>query len=424
MTDSTRRHRDPSPGAQRKRSHQSDDADERRVRRRSDDYGHNLGKPRGRSRSPHDLGGTHPHSRPRSSTHHHGNHHRSRHASAASRQAYEKPLPFNVRQLSRSADIDIFRPLFARYLDVQKRIDITTLDERELRGRWKSFVGKWNNAELAEGWYRPETFHDVMVDSWAAGNGLHGEQAQDTGDRPSSHERRSDCSVGKLGNTHDAMHGDGDHDADAKFRRREDTGSRSRNTEEEDEEDDDYGPTLPNQTGSNNTTTKSGSLWQTKHGPVIPTIADLTLRRELEASDLQDARDQLRRDRRADRALQKERLEDLAPRADAGSHARRLEKRQDARQANAAFAGARSANEVPEIADADLLGAEGGGVEEYRRMRREAERRKTEREVRREEILRARREEREERVREYRAREAHTVDMLREMARSRFGGSL
>ena len=31
------------------------------------------------------------------------------------------------------------------YLDIQKQIDIDTLDETEVKGRWKSFVGKWYN---------------------------------------------------------------------------------------------------------------------------------------------------------------------------------------------------------------------------------------------------------------------------------------
>ena len=33
--------------------------------------------------------------------------------------------------------------MFALYLDIQKQIDIEELDEREVKGRWKSFVGKW-----------------------------------------------------------------------------------------------------------------------------------------------------------------------------------------------------------------------------------------------------------------------------------------
>jgi hypothetical protein len=39
--------------------------------------------------------------------------------------------------------MDALRPLFALYLDVQKQLDLDELDEREYKGRWKSFVGKW-----------------------------------------------------------------------------------------------------------------------------------------------------------------------------------------------------------------------------------------------------------------------------------------
>lgn len=33
--------------------------------------------------------------------------------------------------------------MFALYLDIQKQIYIDDLDEKEMKGRWKSFVGKW-----------------------------------------------------------------------------------------------------------------------------------------------------------------------------------------------------------------------------------------------------------------------------------------
>lgn len=36
-----------------------------------------------------------------------------------------------------------YKPLFQSYLDIQKQINIEDLDERELKGRWKSFVGRW-----------------------------------------------------------------------------------------------------------------------------------------------------------------------------------------------------------------------------------------------------------------------------------------
>ena len=88
-----------------------------------------------------------------------------------------KALPLKARPLHKD-DLSGHRQLFALYLDVQKQIDAEDLDDRELRGRWKSFVKKWcgpftirnkavlenlmltfmrNNGDLAEGWYDPET---------------------------------------------------------------------------------------------------------------------------------------------------------------------------------------------------------------------------------------------------------------------------
>ena len=76
---------------------------------------------------------------------------------------------------------------------------------------------------------------------------------------------------------------------------------------------------------------------------------------------------------------------------------------------------------MEEVPESDLLGAEGGGIEEFRKQKREMDRKKNEREVRREEVLRARREEREERIREYRAKEEKTMSGLVALAKARFG---
>lgn len=51
-------------------------------------------------------------------------------------------LPLGAAFLSKS-DMSRYKTLFAMYLDIQKNIDVEDLDERELKGRWKSFVGKW-----------------------------------------------------------------------------------------------------------------------------------------------------------------------------------------------------------------------------------------------------------------------------------------
>ncbi|KAI9655422.1 MAG: hypothetical protein M1829_000658 [Trizodia sp. TS-e1964] len=47
--------------------------------------------------------------------------------------------------------------MFALYLDIQKQLILEELDPDEVRGRWKSFVGRWNRGDLAEGWYDPST---------------------------------------------------------------------------------------------------------------------------------------------------------------------------------------------------------------------------------------------------------------------------
>lgn len=53
-----------------------------------------------------------------------------------------KELPLNSRHLTKH-DFKTFKPMFALYLDIQKGKDMEELDDKEVRGRWKSFVGKW-----------------------------------------------------------------------------------------------------------------------------------------------------------------------------------------------------------------------------------------------------------------------------------------
>lgn len=63
-------------------------------------------------------------------------------------------LPFNSLELS-SKEFARYRSLFALYLDAQKQIDIEALEERELRGRWKSFTDKWFAV--------PSIFRDTII---------------------------------------------------------------------------------------------------------------------------------------------------------------------------------------------------------------------------------------------------------------------
>lgn len=70
-------------------------------------------------------------------------HHRKRrHSPHAKAEDEEILLPHNARKLVKS-DLAGFRPLLGLYLDIQKGKDIEGMEEEEVKGRWKSFLGKW-----------------------------------------------------------------------------------------------------------------------------------------------------------------------------------------------------------------------------------------------------------------------------------------
>ena len=99
-----------------------------------------------------------------------------------------------------------------------------------------------------------------------------------------------------------------------------------------------------------------------------------------------------------------------------------LERKREKADANRAFASAKTeAGGVEEVPEADLLGDADGGIEGFRKQKREMERKKNEREVRREENLRARMEEVRERRRKYEAKEEKTMSGLVALAKARFG---
>lgn len=262
-------------------------------------------------------------------------------------------------------------PLLAHYLSIQKQKDLFDMDDREVRGRWKSFVGKWNRGELAEGWYDPEMFARIASDyqgrEWE--NGL--PPLEDEVDRA----RRQVSEV-------------------------------KGNSSAEDD-DDEYGPILPTDSGR-------------RMNVSVPSMDDIAHRDELNQEDREAQRQALRDARKADRALQKERLEDIAPRAEAGTRERQLEKRQMVNDKMRTFRD-RSPNGAMEAGDEKELMGGGDSVEEYKRAKEQEKRRKTEREIRREEIDRAKREEMEKRRQAWVEREEATVSMLRDLARQQFG---
>ncbi|KAJ4519541.1 hypothetical protein ABEF95_011821 [Exophiala dermatitidis] len=303
-------------------------------------------------------------SRPHSPHRHERESKRSRHRSPSPRHAPKKDLPFGVREISRH-DLPLYRPMFALYLDIQKRLNIEELDETEVKGRWKSFVGKWNRGELAEGWYDPKTLEKARASASAT-------EIQRTGDRT-------------------------------------------------DEDDDEYGPPPPTSSGTSrhDSSTRDHGL-----GPSIPSLQDLRARDEQAREEAASARDKyredLRHERLLDRKLQKERLEELAPRAEPGTRERQLEKKKEKAESNRAFATAKEEGDV-ELREADVMGDE-DSLGELKRMQKENERRKNERELRREEILRAKRAEREARLAQIKEKEDKTMALFKEIARARFGG--
>ena len=278
------------------------------------------------------------------------------------------------------------------------------MDETEVRGRWKSFTGKWNRGELAEGWYDPEMFARV-TEEWVAegGSGRRGKGDVDEEDEEEGGEEEAPAAAASLGVR---QRDDDDHD------RGHDHSSRHPPRHEDDSDSDSdgsYGPRLPGTGGSAH-----------PHGPNIPSVTDLALRDEQAAEAAHSDVSALRHARKLDRQQQKDRLDELVPRADAGTRERKLEKRAALNDKLRAFRDrSPGAADVPE---ADLLGGgDEGGPDEHRRMVAAQQAKVSERQSRRDEMRRARDAERDERVREYREREERTIETLRELARRRFG---
>jgi hypothetical protein len=265
-------------------------------------------------------------------------------------------LPYQAQPLSRR-DYDVYRPLFQSYLDIQKNIQLDDLDEREARGRWKSFVSRWNRGDLARSWYDASMLATAQetVKSYEA---------------PARPTRRPSPSYTK--------------------------------TEESD--DDDFGPAPPTNA--------------TRHGPTAPRLEDLTYRNEMRDEDRAAHVDDVRLERNAERKAQKAQLEELVPRADPGSRERQLEKKRETTGTLQSFRDAKDGGEV-EVAEADLLGDD--GIDTYKRKKKEEERKKSEREIRRDEMQRARDAERSDRLADRREKEATTMQFLMQIAKERFG---
>ncbi|CEL07944.1 hypothetical protein ASPCAL11098 [Aspergillus calidoustus] len=321
----------------------------------------------------------------------HDRHQRHRHSHSHShRRTHDRPsksarecepsapiiLPFNARQLGKR-DLRAFEPMFAMYLDIQKGLLLEDLSEDEVKGRWKSFTGKWNRGELAEGWYDPSTLEKAQ------------KSAASVGPRDSPNYQRP---VHEAGTERSQTHGD------------------EYNTGVEEDGDDEYGP-MPH--------------YGPAAGPTIPTMQDLDLRKESAIEDSLAERHDARRQRRAEIRTHKAELrhleEEVAPRAEPGTHERKVEKRREAAAANKAFAESRRGGSPEAAPDDELMGSGENDLEAIKSAREREQRKKNEREIRREEILRARTAEREERVKRYKEKEEETIGWLKTLAKQRFG---
>lgn len=139
---------------------------------------------------------------------------------------------------------------------------------------------------------------------------------------------------------------------------------------------------------------------------------------EMEQEDGMARRDDIRYARKVDRKEQKAELDELVPRAEAGTRERQLEKKKELNEKMKSFR--EKSPGAAEVPDTELMGG-GDGLEGYKKEKEQFERKKNERELRKEEILRARMAERDERMQEYRAKEEGTMAMLKALAKQRFG---
>lgn len=99
-----------------------------------------------------------------------------------------------------------------------------------------------------------------------------------------------------------------------------------------------------------------------------------------------------------------------------------MEKKREAATSNRSFAvSAHEAGDV-DVRESDVMGDE-DSLSDLKRMKKEQERKKNEREMRREEILRARRAEREIKLAGMREKEEKTMEMLKDIAKARFGAA-
>lgn len=145
----------------------------------------------------------------------------------------------------------------------------------------------------------------------------------------------------------------------------------------------------------------------------------MTLLTEVEQAldDAEANRQDMRHERKQERKIQKERLDELVPRAEPGTRERQLEKKHQKAATNKSFRES-NGNDMQEVNDGQLMGDV--GRDDYKAQVEATKAKQSERELRREEALRTRAAEREERMAVHRAKEDKTMEMLKALAQQRY----
>ncbi|EDO00536.1 hypothetical protein SS1G_14406 [Sclerotinia sclerotiorum 1980 UF-70] len=238
-----------------------------------------------------------------------------------------------------------------------------------------------NRGELSEGWYDPSTLRKAQESAKEYEDEIARESNPIQSHEPSSSFTKRESEYDNPGRVED----------------------------DENDSDDSIGPTLPGE---------MNKVKMNRPGPSIPNMEDLELKREMAVEDRLAQRDDIRYERRIDRKEQKEALDELVPRAEAGTRERQLEKKKEVNEKMKSFR--EQSPGAAEVPDTELMGGD-DGIEGFKKKKEEFERKKNERELRKEEIMRARQAEREERLQEYRQKEDGTMAMLKALAKQNFG---
>lgn len=282
-------------------------------------------------------------------------------------------LPYDSHPLVKD-DFKEYKYTFALYLEIQKNKVLEDLDEKEMKGRWKSFMHKWNRGELSEGWYDPSTKRKARENAITRMSQTLGEASELASTRRNG--------------------------TNSSFESESMDGNQS---------DQSFGPVLPDQERQSKTR---------RLGPTIPSTQDIQVMSEIDAEARIARYNDIKLARKADRIEQKAALDELIPQSMAGTRERRLEKKKELNEKMKSFR--EKSPGTADIPDSDLMG-DRNDLEFYKKAKQEMERKKNERELRKEAFLRIRVAEREERLREYRIKEEATIGMFKALAKERFG---